>query len=114
MSTSGTVFNALSNFLIETPVFLVWLAGLVVAVTRWQRHPRVSLLTLIAIITLLLNTWIGTILNVQIPTMLSQWGWSVGEMGTFFMIKGFIQAVVAAVGYGLLLFALFGWRTAVN
>lgn len=114
MSTSDSVFSVLSYFLAEVPIILVWLAGIVVALLRWQRHPRVSLLTLIALIIFLFNLIIGGILNVQIPLILSEGGWSAGNIGTFFLIKGFIQAVVAALGFGLLLFALFGWRTAAN
>jgi L-cystine uptake protein TcyP (sodium:dicarboxylate symporter family) len=26
-----------------TPIALVWLSGLILAITRWQRHPQVSL-----------------------------------------------------------------------
>ena len=109
---SETIFSTLSSFLAQAPMFLVWLAGLVVAIIRWQRHPRVSLLALIGLSLLLLETFIGTIMNIQLPVLFSGWGWGAAEIGTFFIIKGFIQAVVAAIGFGLLLVALFGWRTA--
>jgi hypothetical protein len=42
MSTLGP---ALSNILIQIPVYLVWIAGLIVAVVTWRKHARASLLT---------------------------------------------------------------------
>ncbi len=105
------VFTALGSFLAQSPVFLVWLAGLVWAIMRWQQHPHVSLFALIGLAILLLDSSIGLVLNVQLPQFFSEWGWSAAEIGRFFMIKGFIQAMLAAIGYGLWLIALFGWRT---
>ncbi len=40
----------INSLLMQVPVFLVWLVGLVLALVRWKRHPKVSLLTCIAFV----------------------------------------------------------------
>ncbi len=104
------ILTSLGFLLAEIPVLLVWTAGLVIAVVRWRQHPRVSLLTVIALILMLVNLLVGMLLNILIPTWLSAQGSDSSEIILFFTVKGFIQAVISAVAFGLLLAALFGWR----
>jgi membrane protein YdbS with pleckstrin-like domain len=42
------LISALGSIAISTPIIIVLLIGIALALLRWRRHPRVSLLTLIA------------------------------------------------------------------
>ena len=104
------VFSAVSSCLTQLPVILIWLVGIVLAVTRWQRHPKVSLLALIALVLALLETIVNGFLSVWIPVMLTEQGVSTAQMGTVFGIWRFISSIVGAVIWGLVLAAIFRWR----
>jgi MFS family permease len=98
-------------FLVQFPVVLVWLIGLVLSLVYWRRHPKVSLLTFIAIAGLLVSSLIGTYLSVWLPVTLQERGWSANQIGTVIAARGIIGSLIAAVLWGLLIAAIFGWRS---
>ena len=49
MMSRDVVFSILVAFAWQIPMFLVWLAGLILAIARWSRHPRVSGFVLVAV-----------------------------------------------------------------
>jgi hypothetical protein len=95
--------------LVQAPVWIVWLVGIVFAVVRWRRHSIVSLLTIVALVLLAASTVIGApagrllfdllrILRVRLPEAL---------------LVGFLRlglALLRGLGWALLLVAVFGWR----
>ena len=93
----------------QLPVVMVWIIGLVLALVFWKRNPRVSLLTLIAIMGFIINMLVGTYLSIWLPTMRDQ-GWSINQIGTALGLIGFIRSFVGAILWGLVLVAIFGWR----
>jgi hypothetical protein len=110
MNTTDVILPTLSTYLFQLPLFLVWLAGIILAIMRWQRHPRVSLLVLIALILILIETIINSFLGIWIPLMLSQQGATPGQMGTILAIWRLFASILGAVTWGLVLVAVFGWR----
>lgn len=104
------VFPTLTSLLFHLPVALVWLVGVAFALLFWQRHPRVSLLTVVAIALLFLDTLADTILNVAVPLSFYSQGMSATQIGLFFAAKNAITSIVAAIAWGLLIAAIFGWR----
>ena len=110
METNGIAISAVSSCLPQLPLFLVWLVGIVLAVTRWQRHPKVSMLALIALVLTLLETIISNFLSIWLPIMLTEQGTSATQIGTIFGIWRFIASLVGAVIWGLVLAAIFRWR----
>ncbi|MFN8455603.1 MAG: hypothetical protein U0401_13210 [Anaerolineae bacterium] len=78
---------------------------------RWSQHPRVSLLTTIALSIMLVTSLISIYLNVQLPLLMTDWGWDYPRIGLFFTIKGFLQALIDTVAFVLLLIAIFSGRT---
>ncbi|HEX5708753.1 MAG TPA: hypothetical protein VFX96_15750 [Pyrinomonadaceae bacterium] len=46
MESSEVVKSILLNYLFAAPTLLVWLAGVLVSIVLWRKHPRVSLLAL--------------------------------------------------------------------
>lgn len=99
-------------YLMQLPVYLVWLAGVVLCVYNWQRHPRPARITLIALVVLFLTSLAGTALSSWLPFFLHAQGMAASRMGLISTLIGVIRAVLNALGFGLLLAAIFGWRQA--
>jgi hypothetical protein len=99
-----------SNLLVQLPVILVWLVGVILSLSYWRRHPKVSRFTLIAIAVLFVESLAGTYLSLYLPLTLSERGWNSGRLGILLSTVGFARALVRAVSWGLLLAAIFARR----
>ena len=100
------MISVLSNLLVQLPSMAVMVVGLIVAIARWQRHPRVSLLLVVALLAQLLTSFTQPIAqNILIGT-----GASASELGLYFAILGIVSSIEYAVSLGLILWAAFGWR----
>jgi hypothetical protein len=101
----------LAQYLTQIPVLLAWLVGIILAIVYWRKHPRVSLLTLIAIVALLAKSLIGSAVAMWLPITLREQGWVASQIGVILVVIGIVQSLVSAVLWGLLLAAIFGWRS---
>jgi len=95
---------------VQSPIFLVWLAGIVIAIARWRRHPTVSLLTAGACGALLLTTVIQVVVFQWLPRWLIDRG-SSADIGEIFLVISVLFCGIRAVCWGVILLALFGWRS---
>ncbi len=95
----------LSYLLYQIPVFVVWLAGVVLALVRWKRHPKVSLLTIIAFVLFFAEILSPFYLNVWTLQGLS------ANMELVSTAINIIEPLITAAAWGLLLAAIFGWRS---
>lgn len=106
-SSQSDLLAMLSQFLPLLPLLLVWLAGGVLALITWRRHPMVSLLVLAAVSLLVALSVAGTLATwwvirsseVDFPRR----GWAL-------TVLGFVRALGTSIAYILLLVAAFGWR----
>lgn len=108
---STQLFNLLQSYLEQLPSFLALIAGVVFAVTRWKRHPKVAMVVVIALAVLLLAQVIFTILYVVVPS------WAIRSSGDYenirrvidrvYLVLGLLSNGAAAIGFGLLLAAIF-------
>ena len=97
----------LTNYVYQIPLFLVWVIGGIVAIARWPRHPRPSLLLLISLTILFLRALVVPIITFAVAHS----GAALARIG---MTQGLISIgsmLVAAVAWSLLLVAVFGWRS---
>ncbi len=94
------------------PLYLTWLAGLVVAIVTWKRHPAVSLLTSIAFALLLVLTFFSRIVNIWVPRFMIEAGWSSDKIGLFYSVYGLVFAALEAVVWVIVIVAMFRWRAA--
>jgi hypothetical protein len=101
-----------TRFLAQSPLYLVWLGGAILALVRWQQHPRVSLLALAGLGVLFVNSLAGVALNATVPMMITSGAMRGGRMGTILGVCSIVSTVASAVGYGLLLAAVFSGRAA--
>lgn len=112
---SNQLFNLFQSYLEQLPSFLALIAGTVFAITRWKRHPRVAMVVVIALVFLLLHLIIFTIIYNVVPS------WVIRSSGGYdnirividrvYLILGLLSNGAAAVGFGLLLAAIFMRRT---
>ncbi len=81
----------------------VWLVGIVLALVFWRRHPRVSLLALLALLGFLA-------LQMFEMGMFLLWGGYLPPNAWLLSIRYFSRLICPPVLWALLLVALFGWR----
>lgn len=105
------LIRKLKMYLVQFPFFIVWIAGIVMSLKYWNRYPKVSHLTLIAILILSGESIIHTYLNQQLPVMLQQHELGTRQITRIFFIKDFIQALLTAAAWTLLIVAMFRWRS---
>jgi len=104
------ILPTLINYLVQVPVLLAWLIGLILSIVFWQRHPRVSLLTLIALAVLFVETLIDTYLSLWLPLGLREQGLTLAQTGRIIATKQVLTSLVSAVAWVLVIAAIFGWR----
>ena len=100
------VLSFLPTLLTQVPLMLVMIVGIVLALTSWQRHPRVSALLIIALALQLVSTLFQPI----VQGLLIGSGRSVSEIGVLFAINGTFSSLLHAVTLGMILWAALGWR----
>lgn len=103
----GSLFSLATSCVAQSPLLLVWVGGLFLALTRWEQHPRTSMFILIAIglefvalvSSLFLVAW-------GVP-WLSQQGWGASSIGLALTASTLFHAILSAVAWGLLIYVLF-------
>lgn len=110
MDTSQ-LFNIFQSYLEQLPTILALLAGIVFAITRWKQYPRVAMVVAIALGFLFLHLIIFTIVYNVVPR------WVISSSGSYedirtvidrvYLVIGLISNGTAAIGFGLLLAAVF-------
>jgi hypothetical protein len=94
-------------FIPQLPVYLALLAGIVLALVFWRRHPTVSLLGVIAFVLLLIVGVVGTFLSAYLPITLQRQGLRAADIGYTIGIINLVASVVAAGAWAALLVAFF-------
>ena len=94
----------------QLPVWFVLLGGLIVTCIFWQSCPRSALLTLLALLLLGAATAVGPAANNWLVQARQTHDWTAAQLGFHFMEVGAILNLVRALGYGLLLAAVFSGR----
>jgi hypothetical protein len=113
---STQLFNLFQSYLEQLPTFLALIAGIVFAITRWKRYPKVAMVVVIALAFLFLTQVIFTILYVVVPS------WAIRSSQDYenirividriYLVLGLLSNGAGAIGFGLLLAAIFMRRTA--
>ena len=98
------------GLLVSSPVYVVLIVGIVLAATRWSRHPRVSLLAISGIATLLFFDAVWMLLGPWLQMMVIRQGAMPARLGFIFGLVSFAASLVRALGWGLVLAALFTGR----
>ena len=86
----------------------IYVAGLVLAVIRWQLHPRAALMATIGLLMLLIGLGVTMITQAFVSTGGTM---TSAEIGTIFQITGLIRTVLSVSGMTLLILAVFADRS---
>jgi hypothetical protein len=109
---TGIVVSTLFQHLVQLPVYLVLLAGILVAASTWRKHPRVSMLAISGIGIIFLTTLLATQLGNSLPIYLHTRGLPARFMVTVLLVFNLTCSIITAAGWALVLWALFSWRKA--
>ncbi len=105
-----TILNGFGVIFSQLPVVIVWVVGIIVALVTWRKHPRASMLTLIAMLIFILAWIIDLVVNVFLPMGLhASFGMPFQNIGTVVTIAEALISLFEVIGWGLLLVAVF-WR----
>ena len=108
---STQLFNLFQAYLEQLPSFLALLAGIVFAITRWKQHPKVAMVVVIALAFLLLAQIVFTIMYVVVPSWVirSSEGYENIRIALdrTYLVLGLLSNGAAAIGFGVLLAAIF-------
>jgi hypothetical protein len=97
----------LMQLLVQTPVLMVYLAGLTLALVFWRRCMVPSLLSLIACVIMLLVTVTHVYLNQYFVLARIERGWTTEKVGWMFTAAGLSSVTLHAISLVLLLIAVF-------
>jgi hypothetical protein len=107
------IMVAVSNIATHSPIYLVWLAGIVMAILTWKRNPRPSLFAILAIAFMFVLDLVG-IFMVMLPLRLTQQGYSMTRISMLVTFVSVALAILRAGGWVLLLAAIFNGRRALS
>ncbi|MGZ8844785.1 MAG: hypothetical protein ACXW18_14060 [Pyrinomonadaceae bacterium] len=108
------LFDLFRSYLEQLPSLLTLLACIVFAIIRWRRHPKVSMVVVIALGYLLLHQLIFTIVYQVVPNWFIRSSAGYENIRTViervYLVLGLISNSAAAIGYGVLLAGIFMQR----
>lgn len=107
---NGATVAVLTSLGLQAPLFLAWVAGIVVAAVTWRKHATLSLLVTIALaIMLVVGVGLGAI-QAALPFVLIERGMGAQEVGVALSAVGGLRILLDTVAWALLLIALFRRR----
>jgi MFS superfamily sulfate permease-like transporter len=94
----------------RSPVLLVYVIGLVLALVFWQRHPRPCVLVLLAMVLALFTSLVSAFLFTYLPRAMDEFGWNHHQLGLMLSAVSITASILHAGAMGMLLTAVFVGR----
>ena len=104
----------LSMFARRIPMLLIVLLGIVVAIARWKRHPRASLITVLALALYLFEDFFVLMLRYAMPSLANAVQIPPNAIRTVFTVIGLLDYLSLAIVTVLLVGAAFTGRKAAD
>lgn len=98
------------SYAIQIPTALTLLAGVVLALVFWRRHPMVSLFALIAFAVVLGDILVGPALSVGLSQLLMRTDADAHRFEIAWTALAAVRNLVLACTWGLMVVCVFGWR----
>ena len=92
------------------PMLLVCLGGIVFAIARWKRHPRVSLMTVLALALYWVEAFVFLCLRYWLPDLVEAWKLSGSAINVLLVVISLLDDFAFAVVIILLVAAAFSGR----
>ena len=105
-----TTISMFATLLPHIPVFLVWLVAMILALVFWKRQPTVSLLVVIALFIFLVLSVADTFFTSWVTIQATRSGMRPQQLATYYGVKSIVNGLCSAVGWALMVAAVFGWR----
>jgi hypothetical protein len=105
ISVADPVFQQIMIVVAQLPLLLVWLVGLVLAIVRWARHPKVSGLVLVAVFAAAGATFGAQIVFRLVPIL-----FDASNIGQVIPLISAVTSLIHACAWACLLAAAFGNR----
>lgn len=102
----------MSTLVFQIPIYIAWLVGVILAVVNWKKHAKVSLLAVIAMVLLFIQSVAGSVLSVWLPMNLMKQGVPSARIGMLMAINSAVGMLIHLIVWVLILIAIFGWRKA--
>ena len=102
--------NLLGWFAPTLLVSCVWVVAALLALSRWGRHPNVSLLVLLGSLLLLVSGLGGSVVQYALMRAQVSGNWSIAQYSLMLAVLGGTRALLSITAYILLICAIFGWR----
>jgi hypothetical protein len=100
----------LTAALTHLPLYMAWTVGIILAVVRWQRTPRFSLVVSLSLAGLIVFSLVGTAVSVGLPQYLYRDGTSHSRIAVILGTVGLVNALLQTCCWAGLLVAMFGLR----
>ena len=100
----------LGVYVFQIPFYLVWLAGLILAIVFWKRHPKASLLAVIGLAGIFLLNVISVYTSTFLSMDLYTKGLSTVEIGRTLSIRTIVSNILTAGCWGLVIASIFVGR----
>lgn len=94
----------------QSPMVLAYLIGMILAMVFWRRCPSTAVLVLLGSGLLLLMSVGGNFVFQYVVQSGQGWGWRDEKIRTVLTTLGFVNSVIGALGFALLLAAAFAGR----
>lgn len=100
------------SIIAQLPEVLVWFAGLVLALVNWRRHARAAPLILLAMLILITLRLVAGYVTNLLPVLLGgAAGPTAAQLSAALTLSAFVQSLIAATAWAMVLAAVFGWRS---
>ena len=109
MSNNNQILELIRNFGPYLPVLVVMTIGVILALTRWKRHPKISMLAFLGLGGQVILFLINVALNMYMGRVLIG-SWSSDQITTFYLLKYVITSLIEAGLWLLIILAIFKER----
>ena len=100
--------NSLTQLMSTLPLMIAWLVGIVIAIVRWKKNPKASLLTLLALVVLMGVHIVLTVFNTSFHSIATINGMNPMTVRTISIVVQVLLSLVNAGAWVMLLAAIFG------
>ncbi|MBL8914957.1 MAG: hypothetical protein JNM17_29900 [Archangium sp.] len=114
MESTDLLMAVLTSLLGSAPVLIAYLVGVIVAVTKWNAHPRPAMFAASGAGLLLITTFIARIAFTVLPMRMRSDGMSAAQLTPMLTGMGIVSGLLHAVGVGLMIGAIFVDRGAAS
>ncbi len=110
MESGAKITQLLSELAQQLPSLITILVCIALVITRWKRHPTVSLLAVIGLFLLLLHGPVFALIYAQAPSLLIKSTYTSEDIRNVFLVLGLIFNSTRAIAFAPLLAAIFVGR----